>query len=314
LKTGILNLRLPAKLSREIGRLSEKYSLSRSEIVRQALLFYLNAVENIGELIYPSVFGLMPSKVSFARARDLAVARFPPGFALVVSSSSAGGIGPKERDAVKVKGEILGKFMIRAGLMKVLSTGARPILISITLSGERKPTGDEVLKGAEEEVKSLGLDPAEAVSLSTEENIETLQTGIGVTVIGIARERELKLGKSCLGDLLVAVGRPCVGREVLKAETKNQIANLKDLLTLLSQESVHEVVPVGSRGIMAEASTLASTIGCRVKLHRKLPAGYDLNKPAGPATVLLYTISREEFSKTMKLLGKPQIIIGRLSK
>ena len=313
MKTEILNLRLPTKLFREISELSKRYSLSRSEIVRQALFFYLNVIENVGELVYPTSFSLVPAKISFTKVRDVAIARFPPDFALVISTSSAGGIGSKPDDIIQVRNEILGKFMARVGLMKVLSTGAHPIFISIALSAERKPTGEDILKGVEGEIKLLGLDVDEASVLSAEENIKTSQTGLGVTVIGIAREKELKIGKSCLGDLIVALGWPCIGNEVLTYEAKGKIADLSDILLLLQKKFVHEIIPVGSRGIIVEATTLASMVSCKVRLSPKVPETLDLNKSAGPATVLIYTLPKEKFQEMKNLISKPQTIIGVVS-
>ncbi|WP_309493332.1 ribbon-helix-helix domain-containing protein [Candidatus Hecatella orcuttiae] len=306
----ILNLRLPARLFHEIDKLSKKYSLSRSEIARQALLFYLNAAENIGELIYPAAFSLVPAKISFTKVRDVIIARFPPNFALIMSVSSSGGIGCKPDDVIQVKNEVLGKFMARVGLIKVLSTGAHPTLVSVALSAERSPAGEEILKGVESETKLLGLDVDEMVLLDTEESIKTSQTGLGVTVIGIAREKELRIGKSCKGDLVVALGRPCAGNEVLTHEARGETADLLDVMFLLQKKFVHEIVPVGSRGIVAEATALVSWVGREVKFSRRIPLELDLNKSAGPATVLLYTLPKSSFQEVENLFSKPQTIIG----
>ncbi len=52
-----------------------------------------------------------------------------------------------------------------------------------------------------------GLDPEMAVTGgSTEENIATSQTGIGIAAIGIAERSELRLGRASVGDALVCIG------------------------------------------------------------------------------------------------------------
>ncbi len=53
-----------------------------------------------------------------------------------------------------------------------------------------------------------------AVTGSTEENIATSQTGIGIAAIGIAERSELRLGRASVGDALVCIGVAKVGNEV----------------------------------------------------------------------------------------------------
>jgi hypothetical protein len=78
----------------------------------------------------------------------------------------------------------------------------------------------------------------------------------------------------------------------------------------LQKKFVHEIIPVGSHGIIAEATTLASMVGCKVRLSRKVPDNLDLNKSAGPATVLIYTLPKEKFQEMRNFISKPQTIIG----
>jgi hypothetical protein len=181
--------------------------------------------------------------------RDLIVLKFAGAY-LTLSCDSCGGIGFHPLNAIKIEEKVLGRFLARVALMETLSVNAKPLACSLTLPINPGPSLKEVLAGVRREFRAAGLKTGEVkFILSTEKNFPVRQTGAGITVLGVARN--LKIGKVKSGDLLVAVGRPCVGREVLKAETKNQIANLKDLGKLLKMGFVHEVIPVGSKGILS---------------------------------------------------------------
>ena len=143
--------------------------------------------------------------------RDTLIFKLPNDGALVVGCDSAGGIGPKRLDKIKVNAFTLGKFTARAALMDVLAVGAHPTCIVDTLAVEPEPTGNEILRGIRAEAAKAGLDPKRAVTGSTEKNIKVDQTGIGVTVIGTCQYKHLKIGSSKPNDIVAALGVPCVG-------------------------------------------------------------------------------------------------------
>jgi selenophosphate synthetase-related protein len=236
--------------------------------------------------------------------------KIPTGHAIVVGSSSSGGVGPKPMDNLKIKGWIVGKFLARVASMDVASTGAFPISASVTLSVEKEPTGNEILEGIRKEIRVLGLEPNQVMKENTEENFETTQTGAGITVVGLANEDELRLGKTVPGDLVVAVGEPKVGDEVVPAEARNEIANIKDVTSLARKRFVHDIVPVGSFGIIHEAKTLAYSIGRQLKINEKTKL--DLNKSAGPATVVLTTIDRKKLDELPYVIRKPINVVGEI--
>jgi selenophosphate synthetase-related protein len=306
----VINVRLPDKVVNELENLAEQHELSRSEVIRQALIVYIHFVENVGTLLRPTVFRVKPAQISYSTRGDVSIMKMPTGHAIVVGSSSLGGIGPKTMDKVKSSGKVVGQFLARVALMDVAATGAFPISVSVTLGVEKEPTGNEIVEGIRKEVRSLGLEPNQVIKENTEENIETTQTGAGITVVGLANEDELRLGKTRPGDLIVAIGKPKVGDEVIPAEARGEIANLKDVTSLARKGVVHDIVPVGSFGVIREAQMLAYSIGKQLKIQEQTEL--DVNKSAGPGTVVLTTIDIKNFDELSFFIQKSISIIGKI--
>jgi hypothetical protein len=228
-----------------------------------------------------------------------------------VSCDSAGGIGPKPLDRVRVDGHTVGRFTARVALMETLAVGAEPICLANTLTVEHKPTGIQIIKGILSEVRYARLDSRIIMTDSTEKNIPVRQTGVGVTVVGIAARRSLRIGRCGRGDALVAVGLPHVGSEVIRGEKERRIADTRDVCTLLSLGFVHEIIPVGSQGISYEAETIAEDSNLRSTLGPDLQL--DIRKSAGPATVVLCACPHRYFSELSSLIQKPVNLIGTLN-
>ncbi len=306
----IVNVRLPDKVISDIDKLAEKHSLSRSEVMRQALTVYLHLVENVGTMLRPIVFQVKPAQITYTRRGDVSILKVPTGHAIVAGSTSSGAVGPKIMDKVKVDGRVLGKFLARVALMDVIATGAFPLLLSVTLGVEKEPTGNEILEGIRREARTLGLDPNQVLMENTEDNFETVQTGVGLTVVGFANEDELRLGKTSPGDLIVAIGKPKVGDEVILAEAKGEIADLKNVTQLSQKKYVHDIAAVGTFGIADEARMMAFGVGRQLKLAEV--KGLDLNKSAGPATVVLVTVGKENLEDLTSLISKPINVVGEI--
>ena len=306
----IINVRLPDKVISDLDKLAEKHGLSRSEVMRQALIIYLHLVENAGTMLRPTIFQVKPAQITYTRRGDVSIIKIPTGHAIVVGSTSSGAVGPKVMDKVKVDGKILGKFLARVALMDVTATGAFPLLLSVTLGVEKDPTGNQIIEGIKREARVLGLDPNQVLLENTEDNFETLQTGAGLTVIGFANEDELRLGKTCPGDLVVAIGKPKVGDEVIPAEAKGEIADLKNVVQLSQKRYVHDIAPVGTFGIASEARMMAFGVGRQLKLLDV--QGLDLSKSAGPATVILASVDKEKLEELTSLISKPISVIGEI--
>ena len=306
----VINVRLPDKVASDIDKLASKHGLTRSEVMRQALTVYLHLVDNIGTMLRPIVFQVKPAQLTYTRRGDVSIVKVPTGHAIVTGSTSSGGVGPKIEDRVKVDGRVLGKFLARVSLMDVIATGAFPILLSVTLGVEKEPTGNAILEGIRTEARSLGLDPDQVLMENTEDNFETVQTGAGLTVVGFANEEDLRLGKTIPGDLVVAIGKPKVGNEVILAEAKGEIADLKNVIQLSQKKYVHDIVPAGTFGIADDARMMAYSVGRQLKLFEV--EGLDMGKSAGPATVILVTVDKEKLEELNSLICKPINIVGEI--
>jgi hypothetical protein len=251
----------------------------------------------------PSCFPINTIKTS----RDIIIFEISTDSVMVVGCDSAGGIGPKPLDKVKVSGYTLGRFTARVALMEVLAVGATPVCLTNTLGVEPDPTGFEIIEGINSEIQLAGMANSLALIGSMEKIVAVEQTGIGITVVGLASKNNLRISLSEPDDLVIAVGRPNVKDEVLPAEERGEIADLRDLLVLLRCDFVHDIVPVGSQGILHEVNVLAEDSGLCAKL--KLPE-MESKKSAGPATTLVVTISKNALSKLSGLINKPIQVIG----
>lgn len=242
------------------------------------------------------------------QVRDISMRELEDEKMLVIACDSAGGIGPKKGDVIKVSGEIIGRFTTRVALMEVLAVGAQPVSIVNTLAVEYNPTGKSIIEGIKEEIRSLGLAEDILLNGSTEENIQTMQTGIGVTVIGLIEKNKLLLASSQVNDLIIAIGLPLVGEKVL--QEMEMIADVADLKKLMEIIGVHEIIPVGSKGISYEADLLAHMSGLKCKYQRGLTI--DLCQSAGPATTILASVTEDALKEVQRKIIKPLTIIGKL--
>src|SRR5665648_689652 len=107
----------------------------------------------------------------------------------------------KELDVLKSSWFMTGKLTTRVALLEVISTGAIPKMLTVAISNEPHPAGTELLKGVNDELESAGLKTL-PMAISTEKNMPTKQTGLGISVIGVAEKNKLRIGKAQLLSLI----------------------------------------------------------------------------------------------------------------
>ncbi|MGC8779160.1 MAG: hypothetical protein ACP5Q4_10840, partial [Candidatus Caldatribacteriaceae bacterium] len=201
---------------------------------------------------------------------------------------------------VQVPLQISARFTARVALAEILSLGAEPLAIVLTLSVEPYPFLQEAREGIQEELATIGKEDL-PVLFSSEKNMKTRQTGLGVTVVG--RKTHL-LPLPSFPLFLYALGVPSCGPEVLAHE--GEIADLRDILCLRTFAPL--ILPVGSQGVFCEALTVARELGA--KLHLSPPFPYSLFRSCGPATVCLF--GSQEKNEASLPLSKPVWRIGTL--
>ncbi|SFH32345.1 alpha-ribazole kinase [Desulfotomaculum arcticum] len=220
--------------------------------------------------------------------RDVEVVPLDDSKHMVAACDSCGAVGSKDLDVVKVSNYIVGRFTARVALLEVLATGARPVLLAVTSANEPYPTTKGILQGVRDELKALDLTETQ-LAITSEKNMPTRQTGLGITAIGVCAKEALRVATSRPGDDLYCLGLPKVGAEVV-AHDDPEIVQGQHILALLASPGVHDIIPVGSRGIRREAESLALQTGCGFKQEKTVAV--NLNKSAGPSTCLIFTCNK----------------------
>jgi len=230
---------------------------------------------------------------------------------LVVAVDSDGAIGPKPDDVVRVTGYECGRFGTRVPLMEVLASGAIPVAAFDTLAVEMTPTGEQIIRGVREELWSVGLPEHFPVSGSTEDNVATKQTGMGVVILGIVARKDFRPGSSKVGDEVVCIGIPKSGPDDPISLHDVEIADAETVLAVSRIGGVHDILPVGSRGILYEANEMARTSGLTFAADPRQPL--NLKKSAGPSTCCLISATVGTSRALRQAVGKPIEVIGGLT-
>ena len=219
------------------------------------------------------------------RMRDLTVMTAPDGHQVVIACDSVGGIGPKEHDTFRADARTVTHFAARVPLIELIAAGAEPVVIIDTLSVEKDPTGLIMIHEIRAMATQLGLDPDIAVTGSTEDNVTTTATALGVTVIGHADPGALTVGSARPGDHIVAIGQPLSAPAIRLTPGDPRMPTLGEVAQLKSIPGIHDVLPVGSHGIDYEIDQLVRAAGLSATVAG--PMTIDRITTAGPSTCVL---------------------------
>ncbi len=245
------------------------------------------------------------------RKRDLVLLDLLEDFVFVLACDSNASIGLKQHDQVRREWKEVGRSAAKVPLMEVLASGALPVVVVDNLCVEPEPAGKGILEGIRFEVENLGLDPDLVIIGSTEKNMSTTQTGLGVTVLGIAHRNGLQIGTSRPGAAVVCVGLPKNAPDLPYFEGEPGIMNPLLVKQLRQLEYVQEIVPVGSHGVLYEMEVLAVEANCRLSV---VESTVDLKHSAGASTCVLATLSERlvptliaSFPMTVSIVGLLQV-------
>jgi hypothetical protein len=239
--------------------------------------------------------------------RDLSVVSLGEVY-MVVACDSCGGIGLKEYDVVQLTPDKIAYITMNVICCELASLRIKPSVIINNVCAEMDDTGKKVIEGINEYMKDYFLDMDFILTGSTEENFKTVQTGIGLSVIGYKNRDEFFLPSSNARDLVAVIGKPKVGQEVI--DDRGEILNSKELWNLLELNCINEVIPAGSKGLGFEIGQLNIDDESEVLIYDNLKI--DLNKSAGPATCAVVTLSKDKVDEFKEGLSIPYEIIGEI--
>ncbi len=244
--------------------------------------------------------------------RDLTCFRVAADEAIVVACDSDGGLGPKPHDTVTVDGEVLGRFAARVPLLECVAAGATPLVVVDTLSVERDPTGESIIAGVVAESAIAGV-PRDSVTGSTENNVPTVATGVGVTVIGRVALDRLRVGAARPPFAVVLLGRPMSAPADTFGPDHADIVTVPRLIAALAIDGVIEALPIGSSGVANEFEVLARTAGGRTEMSDDWPC--HRNQSGGPSTAALLAVATDRLDRVLAELpavGCPAWLLGRV--
>ncbi|MGF3112378.1 hypothetical protein [Facklamia sp. P9177] len=238
--------------------------------------------------------------------RDIHIMPLSNDESLVIACDTSASIGQKEADVLSVSPQITAAFAVRVVLMEVLSVNAQPQLLINMFGNEMNPTGDLMLDGIKKELALAGLFDL-AMNGSTEENMPTKMTSLGLTLLAKAKIADLKIKKVQPGDQVYQIGKPLMGQDLI--DQVDQIVSYQELYHLLNlKDVIHEIVPIGSQGAIAEAQQVAKFNQLDFRLGQDSPQFY---QSAGPATSLLIVI-KPAFKANLLTIFKDIKWVGEL--
>lgn len=227
------------------------------------------------------------------QVRDLTIWQWTSEEWLVFATDNLVGIGELALDQFTAPPEDVGYFTARVALFELLSSGAVPQMIVNALStGDTGggSYGERIVKGIREAVHEAGLPGDFPITGSSESNITSLITTLSVTAVGRVFEKDFRLGTVRAGDEVWLVGIPKSAPQDTVQRVDERSISFSQLLGLLAMNAVREVLPIGSRGAMYEARSMATTAGLRLVQRPQRVQG-DVEgietKSGGPATAVV---------------------------
>lgn len=249
--------------------------------------------------------------LSVRRLRDLTVVDQADGTSWVIACDSVGSIGPKPADVYPADARTVAHFAARVPLIEVLAAGATPQVIVDTLCVELDPTGIEMIEEVRAIAAELGLD-ADRVTGSTEDNVPSVSTGIGVTVLATIATAELGQSNADTGSRVLCLGRPTSAPTDRVEIGDPRMISFATLAAVRKVGGVGDALPVGSKGVGHEAELLAQTHGLT---WQQAKHDVDLEHSGGPASCVLVAVRPDAVNAVLDLLPAdlPRADIGLLA-
>lgn len=205
----------------------------------------------------------------------------------VVTTDNSAGIGEKPMDTIAAPDKLTAKFAARVALLEQWAAGSEAEAVLLhNFSGADQ--WQKYMEGIEELLEEAGVQGI-PVKGSSETNIDTLQSAIGVTILG----KRVRVPADVDLDWFV-YGVPLIGRDVL--ERSEEVANLKIIREACEGRMVERIWPVGSKGIAQEMELV---MGRQVEII----AGIDVQASGGPSTCVLLGVRPGKSEELYKHFG-----------
>jgi hypothetical protein len=213
---------------------------------------------------------------------------------LVIACDNSGAIGMKPMDEVSVSYKMVSYYCFRVAWMECVSAGAIPLSVMIQnfCSNEAWTLLVDGIHQGMREIGTLEL----PITGSTESNFTLLQSAISVTVLGKRRKKK-ELSISFADQIKVAViGSPLVGNEVM--DQQERIAPIGLFHWFCQQEEVLAVMPVGSKGVLAELKQMFTDSSLQFDCEM------EMKKSAGPSTCFIVVYTQDGNDRMKKQAGE----------
>lgn len=219
--------------------------------------------------------------------RDLTIIETLPDQTMIMAAESSSSIGEKPGDHLQSPTEITAKFAVRVCLVELLSQRAQPQAIFTLIGNEKEPTGRIMWSAIREELEALPVTHDIVLNGSTEDNMVTNETSIGIVATGVING-PFVIPAYETTKKIVQVGEPYVGQAVL--ENLDHIPTYNDIHKWSLQPEIIDIIPVGASGSQADLSILLSKYNLALS-HKD--ASW-LNQSGGPSTSFVMALNTEE--------------------
>lgn len=185
--------------------------------------------------------------------RDLSVLKVDPAHTLLVACESSASIGEKPADHLQVAVELTARMALRVCLVELLSQRAEPIAVFSLVGNERRPTGERVWQALKEELQALPFDHEIELNGSTEDNMSSSQSSLGLVALG-QLEGEFDLPDYQQVRSIIQLATPYVGQAVV--DHLDDLPTYAQVVQWALDERVVDLIPVGHQGSQADLADL----------------------------------------------------------
>ena len=244
--------------------------------------------------------------------RDIQLVDRGGGSYLAIACDVAAYIGEKEEDVIRISPEMAGYYAAVVPIIELLALGAVPISVADTLGVEMEPTGKRAIEGIKKAMDEAGIS-LDCLTGSTEDNIPTMSTTIGITIVSELKKDLIQQYKPLIGQYVYLIGLPKMGKQFLEEEIlggKGEVIDVSTVKQIRAMDGIGHMLPVGSKGIAYEVNVMANLEDLTMAWTDRL--NLDLRASAGPATCMLVTCDKEGAEGLRASLSQPVTLLGQL--